>query len=138
MSHLTQSSGKLGVALRHPEQGTHRIANRGRLQQPAQIFEQRRVLPRQRQTPAAGSTDPDKLVTALEKTDYVGTVGRVQFYGRNDQYTHALKYGEGLVTGVDIQWQNGKQMTVWPRDKANAKIEFPSFVKLPKQAANTK
>ena len=40
-----------------------------------------------------------------------------------------------LSPGVDIQWQNGKQMTVWPRDKANAKIEFPSFVKLPKQAA---
>ena len=27
----------------------------------------------------AGSTDPDKLVDALEKTDYVGTIGRVQF-----------------------------------------------------------
>ena len=25
----------------------------------------------------AGSTDPDKLVEALEKTDYVGTIGRV-------------------------------------------------------------
>jgi branched-chain amino acid transport system substrate-binding protein len=86
---------------------------------------------------AAGSTDPDKLVAALEKTDYVGTIGRVQFYGRNDEYTHALKYGPGLVTGVDIQWQDGKQMTVWPRDKANAKIKFPAFVRLPKQAANT-
>jgi branched-chain amino acid transport system substrate-binding protein len=85
---------------------------------------------------SAGSTDPDKLVSALEKTDYVGTIGRVQFYGRNDQYTHALKYGPGLVTGVDIQWQNGKQMTVWPRANANAKIEFPSFVTLPKEAAN--
>jgi branched-chain amino acid transport system substrate-binding protein len=86
---------------------------------------------------SVGSTDPNKLVSALEKTDYVGTIGRVQFYGRNDQYTHALKYGPGLVTGVDIQWQNGKQMTVWPRANANAKIEFPSFIKLPKQAANT-
>jgi len=87
---------------------------------------------------AAGSTDPDKLVAAMEKTDYVGTIGRVQFYGRDDQYTHALKYGPGLITGVDIQWQNGKQMTVWPRDKANAKIKFPAFVKLPKEAANTR
>src|SRR6202012_1662826 len=27
----------------------------------------------------AGSTDPDKMVAAMEKTDYVGTIGRVQF-----------------------------------------------------------
>jgi branched-chain amino acid transport system substrate-binding protein len=27
----------------------------------------------------AGSTDQDKLVVALEQTDYVGTIGRVQF-----------------------------------------------------------
>ena len=83
----------------------------------------------------AGSTDPDKLVTALEQTDYVGTIGRVQFYGRNDKYTHALKYGPDFVAGVQIQWQDGKQVTVWPRDKANAKIKFPAFVKLPQQAS---
>jgi branched-chain amino acid transport system substrate-binding protein len=79
---------------------------------------------------AGGSTDPDKLVTALEATDHVGTVGRIQFYGRDNQFTHALKYGPGLVTTIAIQWQNGKQMCVWPIDKANAKISFPSFVKL--------
>jgi branched-chain amino acid transport system substrate-binding protein len=79
----------------------------------------------------AGSTDPDKMVTEMEKTDYVGTIGRVQFYGQNDQYTHALKYGPGLVTGVQIQWQNGKQVTVWPRDKANGKITFPAAIKSP-------
>ena len=80
---------------------------------------------------AGGSTDPDKLVTALEATDHVGTIGREQFYGKDDQFTHALKYGPGLVTGVAIQWQNGKQMCVWPKDKANAKVVFPNFVKLP-------
>lgn len=83
----------------------------------------------------AGSTDPDKMVTALEKTDHVGTIGREQFYGRDSEFTHALKYGPGLVTGVAIQWQNGKQVTIWPADKANAKVVFPSFVKLPQQAA---
>ena len=31
----------------------------------------------------AGSTDSDKLVTALEATDYVGTIGRVQFKGKD-------------------------------------------------------
>jgi branched-chain amino acid transport system substrate-binding protein len=83
----------------------------------------------------AGSTDPDKMVDALEKTDYVGTMGRIQFYGKDDKYTHAMKYGQGLVTGVAIQWQNGKQMCLWPSDKANTKIAFPSFIKVPQQAS---
>ncbi len=85
---------------------------------------------------SAGSTNADKIVTAMEKTDYVGTMGRIKFYGRSSPYTHAIEYGPGLVTGVDIQWQNGKQVTVWPRDKANGKIMFPKFVKLPQKMAS--
>ena len=49
----------------------------------------------------AGSTDADKLVDALEKTDWVGTIGRVQFYGKDDPFTHSIKYGKGLITGLD-------------------------------------
>jgi branched-chain amino acid transport system substrate-binding protein len=80
---------------------------------------------------AGGSTDPDKLVTALEATDHVGTVGRIQFYGRDDQFTHAMKYGPGLVTTVAIQWQNGKQACIWPANKCRSKVTFPAFVKTP-------
>ncbi|MFM0140483.1 ABC transporter substrate-binding protein [Caballeronia grimmiae] len=82
-----------------------------------------------------GSTDPDKMVDALEKTDYVGTIGRWQFYGKNDQFTHALKYGEGYITGINLQWQNGKQVAIWPKSVANAKVKFPAFVKV-QSAAN--
>jgi len=84
---------------------------------------------------AGGSTDADKMVAALEETDYVGTVGRIQFYGRDNQFTHALKYGPGLVTTVAIQWQNGKQVCIWPTDKCSGKIVFPSFIKLPTKAS---
>ena len=84
---------------------------------------------------AANSNDPDKLVDAMEKTDYVGTIGRVQFYGKDSEYTHSMKYGKDYVSGTFIQWQSGKQVTVWPTDKANAKIKFPDFVKLPEQHA---
>jgi branched-chain amino acid transport system substrate-binding protein len=80
---------------------------------------------------AGGSTDPDKLVMALEATDHVGTMGRIQFYGRDNQFTHALKYGPGLVTTIAIQWQSGKQVCVWPTDKCQGKITFPPFVKTP-------
>jgi branched-chain amino acid transport system substrate-binding protein len=76
-----------------------------------------------------GSTDPDNLVTAREATDHVGTMGRIQFYGRDNQFTHAMKYGPELVTMVAIQWQSGKQVCIWPADKCKAKVTFPSFVK---------
>ena len=66
------------------------------------------------------------MVDALEKTDYLGTVGRTQFYGKDDEFTHAMKYGIGFVTGVDIQWQNGKQVCIWPSDKCQGKMTFPA------------
>ncbi|MDN4985294.1 ABC transporter substrate-binding protein [Bradyrhizobium arachidis] len=78
----------------------------------------------------AGSTDADKLVDALEKTDWEGTIGRVQFYGKDDPFTHSIKYGKGLITGLMLQWQDGKQSAVWPKDIAKVDIKFPSFIKL--------
>jgi branched-chain amino acid transport system substrate-binding protein len=78
----------------------------------------------------AASTDADKLVDALEKTDWEGTIGRVQFYGKDDPFTHSIKYGKGLITGLMLQWQDGKQSAVWPKDVAKVDIKFPSFIKL--------
>jgi branched-chain amino acid transport system substrate-binding protein len=78
----------------------------------------------------AGSTDADKLVGALEKTDWEGTIGRVQFYGKDDPFTHSIKYGKGLITGLMLQWQGGKQSAVWPKEVAKVDIKFPSFIKL--------
>ncbi|OYU92301.1 MAG: ABC transporter substrate-binding protein [Bradyrhizobiaceae bacterium PARB1] len=78
----------------------------------------------------AGSTGADKLVTALEGTDWQGTIGRIQFYGKDDPFTHSIKYGKGLITGLMLQWQDGKQISVWPADVAKGKLKFPSFVKV--------
>src|ERR1700710_1643002 len=78
----------------------------------------------------AGSTDADKLVEPLEKTDWEGTIGRIQFYGKDDEFTHGLKYGKGLITGLMLQWQDGKQVSVWPKEVANGKLKFPSFIKV--------
>jgi len=79
----------------------------------------------------AGSTDSDKLVTALEATDYVGTIGRIQFLPQGDPHVHGLKTGNGTITGLVMQWQGGKQVCVWPKQYANGKVSFPPFVKLP-------
>ena len=78
----------------------------------------------------AGSTDPDKMVAELEKTDYEGTIGKIQFYGKNDEFTHGIKSGPGSVTGLVFQWQDSKQVVVWPEKIAEGKLKFPSFVKL--------
>jgi branched-chain amino acid transport system substrate-binding protein len=78
----------------------------------------------------AGSVDPDKLVAAMEKTDYVGTIGRVQFKGKDTPYPHALKIGPDTISGLMLQWQNGKQVNLWPAKVANGKVKFPSFIKV--------
>jgi branched-chain amino acid transport system substrate-binding protein len=78
----------------------------------------------------AGSTDPDKMVDALEKTDWVGTIGRVQFKGKDDPNPHALKIGAGTITGLMLQWQDGKQVNLWPGNVANGKLKFPKFIKV--------
>ena len=78
----------------------------------------------------AGSTDPDKLVDALEKTDYVGTIGRVQFKGKDSPNPHALKVGADTITGLMLQWQDGKQTNLWPANVANGKLKFPKFIKV--------
>jgi branched-chain amino acid transport system substrate-binding protein len=82
----------------------------------------------------AGSTDSDKLVTALEATDYEGTIGRVAFLPKGDPQVHGLKTGTGFITGLMLQWQDGKQTNLWPANLANGKLTFPPFIKI--SAAN--
>ena len=78
----------------------------------------------------AGSTDPDKMVAEMEKTDFEGTIGKIQFYGKNEEFTHGIKFGPGSVTGLVFQWQDQKQIVVWPKAIAEGKLKFPNFVKL--------
>jgi branched-chain amino acid transport system substrate-binding protein len=78
----------------------------------------------------AGSTDSDKLVDALEKTDYVGTIGRIQFKGKDTSNPHALKVGPDTITGLMLQWQDGKQVNLWPSKVASGQLKFPKFIKV--------
>jgi len=81
----------------------------------------------------AGTLDPDKLVEALEKTDYKGVSGRVRF----DQ-NHVMVFGEKSAdeTGVCVvfQWQKGKdgqikRVPVYPEFLAEGKILLPPWMK---------
>jgi branched-chain amino acid transport system substrate-binding protein len=78
----------------------------------------------------ANSTDSDKLVTALEQTNWEGTIGRIQFKGKDTPNPHALKIGADTISGLLLQWQNGKQVNLWPKNLANGKLKFPSFIKV--------
>jgi branched-chain amino acid transport system substrate-binding protein len=78
----------------------------------------------------AGTSEADKLVEALESTDYEGTVGRVQFLPKGDPHVHGLRTGPGTITGLMLQWQNGKQVNLWPANVANGHLTFPPFIKL--------
>jgi branched-chain amino acid transport system substrate-binding protein len=62
---------------------------------------------------AKGDLNPDKLVTALEESNYVGTIGTVKFRGRDDQYPHEPIYTPDLVAAKWTQWRrNSKGETV--------------------------
>ncbi len=79
----------------------------------------------------ARSTNSDKLVAAMEKTDYVGTIGRIEFLPKGNPHVHGLKTGKGYITGLMLQWQDGKQINMWPANLANGTVKFPAFIKLP-------
>lgn len=57
----------------------------------------------------AGTLDADAVVAVLEKTDMIGTSGRLVFDVRHDP-----KFAPGYLTGLGTQWQNGKQVAFWP------------------------
>src|SRR5947209_859484 len=78
----------------------------------------------------AGSDDSEKLVQALEQTNWEGTIGQIRFQGRDSEHPHGLVTGKGTITGLFLQWQDGKQVNLWPKNLANGQLRFPSFIKL--------
>jgi len=75
----------------------------------------------------AGTLDPDKLVTALEQTDYRGVSGRLRF----NKY-HIIDFNSNPEeTGVCVvfQWQKEKRVPIYPAFLAEAKVALPPWMK---------
>ena len=70
-----------------------------------------------------GSLDPDRLVKALEETDWVGVGGRYQFRDRHEPYS-----GPGHIPALFMQWQNGKLVPVWPEQYRAGELLWPAWV----------
>lgn len=71
----------------------------------------------------AGSLESDKVLAALEKTDYVGFMGRITFYPKGHKWTHDMKWGAKLYSMAANQWQDGKLKVIWPDGKHGAGYE---------------
>ena len=65
----------------------------------------------------AGSLDAEKVIPALEKTDYKGAGGRVVF-----DEAHDVRYGPSYAFETMVQWQPGcKRVLIWPKRLATGK-----------------
>jgi branched-chain amino acid transport system substrate-binding protein len=76
----------------------------------------------------AGTTDPDKLVAELIKTDRQGVIGRIKF----DEGHQAIFGDDPKKTACSAvaQWTNdGKRVIVFPLSIAEGKIRLPSWMK---------
>lgn len=76
----------------------------------------------------AGSTDSEKVITALENGDIMGVYGRMRFDKKTHQIIPSLDPKEGAVTGI-IQWQKGKRVQIFPPKVAEGKIILPPWMK---------
>jgi len=69
----------------------------------------------------AGSTDKEKLIAAMEKTDYDSPVGKIRFKKSEEGGLHQA-IDEQIIT----QWQAGVSQVVYPANKATGKLIYPA------------
>ena len=76
----------------------------------------------------AKSLDPDLIIPALEKTDMMGTYGRVKFDPKSHQI---IENGDPAETAVGTwaQWIDGKRVIVFPDKIATRSLELPPWMK---------
>ena len=74
---------------------------------------------------AAGSLDPEKIVTAMKSTDRNGVMGRLRFHPGQQAY-----YGKEptqAAMACMIQWtRDGRRRIVYPPAIAEGEIELPT------------
>ena len=76
----------------------------------------------------AGSLEADAVVSALEKTDRMGVMGRIKF-DEVHQVPYGLDFREAAI-GAGIQWtETGERVIVYPPILAEGKIQLPKGLK---------
>jgi branched-chain amino acid transport system substrate-binding protein len=73
----------------------------------------------------AHGTKPDDLIPQLEKTDYVGVVGRIAF-----DDAHDVRAGPDYVSVRFAQWQDeGARVIVWPKALQTGSLIVPPWLR---------
>lgn len=70
----------------------------------------------------ADSLLADDIVSALEDTDYPGTMARFVF-----DDLHDLMWGPGYATGLGVQWVDDRAQAFWPRGWHPDPVNFPDL-----------
>ncbi|CAB1056693.1 hypothetical protein D1BOALGB6SA_1430 [Olavius sp. associated proteobacterium Delta 1] len=69
-----------------------------------------------------GTLDADRLVKVMEVREYKVPGGTVAYIkDKEGRPLHDLKWGPGYMTSLGVQWQDGKQVGVWPNKWVAAK-----------------
>lgn len=71
----------------------------------------------------AGTTDTEALVETFENGSFTGAGGIIEFNER-----HGINVGEELVPFTFIQWQDGEQVTVWPKSISTGEVTSPPWL----------
>jgi branched-chain amino acid transport system substrate-binding protein len=72
-----------------------------------------------------GTLNADRLVKVIEVREYMVPSGKVGYLkDEQGRPLHDLKWGPGYLTSLGVQWQDGKQVGVWP-NKWKASKEAP-------------
>lgn len=76
----------------------------------------------------AKTVEPDAVVSALEKTDMTGVVGRIRF-AKDHQVVYGVDPKEKAL-GCGFQWKKpGTRVVVFPEAIAEGKIDLPPYMK---------
>jgi len=84
-----------------------------------------------------GDLGADPVISGLEGSSYTGTVGTIEYYGQDSEFTHDVKYEPDLVYPVYQQWQpedpqnpqaGGTQEVIFPDNLATAEYQSPPWV----------
>ena len=69
-----------------------------------------------------GTLDADRLVKVMETREFLAPPGRLAMIkDKEGRPLHDIKWGPGYMTSLGVQWQDGKQVGVWPNNWVAAK-----------------